>query len=107
MPLATKDNEVPADSQALWRNGPLGLADSEHQLLGIILLRRVPTESYRFGEEAATPFHGQPSHADRSDGIDPLSRAPDSEPRLTGRGARWVATRNTRKSSGVKVSVRS
>jgi hypothetical protein len=37
-------------------------------------------------------------------GVDPVLRAPDSEPRLTGRGARWVATRNTRKSSGVNLS---
>jgi len=39
---------------------------------------------------------------DQGVGVDPPSRAPDSEPRLTGRGARWVATRNTRRSSGVK-----
>ena len=37
-------------------------------------------------------------------GVDPVSRAPDSEPRLTGRGARWVATRSTRKSSGMNPS---
>ena len=37
-------------------------------------------------------------------GVDPVPRAPDSEPRLTGRGARWVATRSTRKSSGMNPS---